>query len=977
MHMINYCASFYNKIRLRFPVLTASIILTLLVCGSSTVSALYASQGRNPEPLTLTDGQGKYPLGLHLQILEDPGGKLTIEDVSSPSFSERFAPSRAQNPVYGFTDSAYWVRLELNNETSQQTDWVMTVNFANMHYVDLYTSLPDESGFSVKKSGTLRPVSGRDIIFPRIAFELIVPTDAHQTYFLRFQNGASMTLGMTLFTMKEYMRQSQQVLLLYGFLFGALCALIAYHIFLLVTLRELSYLYFVLLLFCLLITLLIYDGYIPAYVFPNVNAMPLYVFPVADIGLYMSIALFSASFLEIKNFSRKLYWANMVVIGVGGIMILLVFLTSFGMMARWVTTWSLAVLVVVLVSGLASWLKGYQPAAIFMISWLALVVSLVLLEVVRKGILPSSFFVENSFQPAFIIMAVGWSMALADRINVLKTQTVSAYKSLRNSEHEVVQILDGIPVGVVVYGKDEMPKYANQQAAEILGNPKQGIQPDIRAGRNLAQALDYFSFHIVGTSEKYPLEQMPVYRALQGHSVSVDDLEANLVDRLVPIEMWASPILDETGNVVSAVAAFLDITERKQTEAELAEYRKLLESLVEKRTADLSAINDWLTTINELQQTIGGLKDVPAAYQKLSTTIARLIEARAVCIVHWGEQFEHCEVHFDSGDEVSLSHQILNKLKTSVVRDHDFYEESTLGKPIVLAADQRSNYSIVFGDMLTQEDLQLFILAPMITHQKIGGLIGIVFRNPEMEISQQQMLLMEKMAVDVTDLTRNAYLLDQSIELATLEERQRIARDLHDSVSQMLFSASMFSSILPQRIRRDPQSALETADELRRLTRGALAEMRTLLLELRPAGITRVPLRELMVQLTEAISGRSEFSLEVDLNDFPPLPEDVQIVFYRITQEALNNIAKHAEAKHVLLRLTASPSWDSSLLEDWHGEVCLNVKDDGIGFDSGMLNYEHFGLGIMQERAMSIQAQFRLQSEPGKGTEVILIWLKA
>ena len=207
-------------------------------------------------PVLLVDGQGKYPLGLHLEILEDPAGKLTIEDMASPAFAAKFTPSQAQNPVYGFTDSAYWVRMELENETSQTTDWVMTVNFANMHYVDLYTPLPGGNGFSVKQSGTLRPVSGRDILFHRIAFELIVPTDTQQTYFLRFKNGASMTLGMTLFTMKEYMRQSQQVLLLYGFLFGALCILIVYHIFLLVTLRERAYLYFVLLLFCLLVTLL-------------------------------------------------------------------------------------------------------------------------------------------------------------------------------------------------------------------------------------------------------------------------------------------------------------------------------------------------------------------------------------------------------------------------------------------------------------------------------------------------------------------------------------------------------------------------------------------------------------------------------------------------------------------------------------------------------------------------------------------------
>ena len=974
--MLNRCISCCDRVRDLFVIraLAVSLLLTLLVSTSIMVSATFASKARSPEPVVLSDNQGMYPLGLHLQTLEDPTRELTIEDVASPDFSVRFVPSHQQAPVYGFTDSAYWVRLELDNETSRTTDWVMTVDFPNMHYVDLYTPLPNATGFSIKKSGTLRPVSGRDIIFPRIAFELTVPTNTQQTYFLRFQNGASMTLGMTLFTMKEFMHQSQQVLLLYGVLFGALCALIAYHIFLLATLRELSYLYFVLLLVCLLITLLVYDGYMAAYVLPNVNAMSLYVFPVTDVGLYMCMALFSVTFLEIKNFSHKLYWANMVVIGAGAIMILLVFFTSFGMMARWVTTWSLAVLGVVLVSGFVSWLRGYHPATIFMISWLALVASLVLLELVRKAILPSSFIVENSFQPAFIIVAVGWSLALADRINVLKAQTESAYKSLRNSEHELVQILDGMPVGVAVYGKDERPKYANKRMNEILSNPQQGIQPDPRSGRTLAQAIDYFCLQIAGTGIKYPYEQLPIYRALKGESSSIENLEANLVDRLVPLEMWASPITDADGNVASAVAAILDITQRRQTEEELIEHRKRLESLVKKRTADLSAVNDWLTTINELHQTIGGLKDVPLAYRNLSTTIAQLLEARAVCIAHWDDAFEHCEVHYDSGKDVSISQQLIQELKASNNQDSTLSTENTSRKPIVLSVSEKSKFSMMFKDYLQPEDLGLFVLAPMTTHGTVSGLLGIVYGNSKEEISSQQLLLIEKMAADLAALTRYAFLLDQSIELATMEERQRIARDLHDSVNQMLFSASMFSSILPQRIRRDPQSALETADELHRLTRGALAEMRTLLLELRPTGITKLPLRELLIQLAEAVSGVSGLSFELDVDEVPPLPEDVQIAFYRVAQEALNNIVKHAAAKHVKLRLSFDDLQDSSPVEDWYGEVQLHIRDDGSGFDPEKLNYEHFGLGIMQERAAAIQAQFHMQTKLGEGTEISLVW---
>jgi signal transduction histidine kinase len=974
--MIKHFVNCYSKAGnwLLLTALTIAWLVIFLIITSSQVSAIVLSRPGNPEPVVLTDSQSKYPLGLHLQILEDAGGKLTIEDVTSPAFAAKFTPSPAQTPVYGFTDSAYWVRLQLDNQTSRTTDWVMTVNFANMHYVDLYTPLSQGGGFSVKQSGTLRPVSGRDIIFPRIAFTLNVPTGTDQTYYLRFKNGASMTLGMTLFTMKEYMRQSQQTLLLYGFLFGALCALIAYHIFLLATLRELSYAYFVLLLFCLLVTLLIYDGYIPAYVLPDVSAMPLYVFPVADIGLYMSIALFSTTFLEIRKFHPRLYWVNALVIGAGGIMILLVFLTSFGSMARWVTSWSLAVLGVVLVSGFVSWRRGYHPASIFMISWLALVASLVLLEVVRKGILPSSFIAENSFQPAFIVMAVGWSLALADRINVLKEQTESANKSLRNSQRELAQILDGVPVGVAVYGKDEMPKYGNKRLIEILGNPERGIRPDPKSGRTLAQAMDYFSLQIAGTNDQYPYDLLPIYRALQGVSSSADDLEANLVDRLVPLEMWATPIFDDAGNVASAVTAIVDISQRKQTEAELIEYRKHLESMVEKRTADLQAINNWLSAINEVQQTLHGAKDIPEVYKKLSAIIANVLKAQAVFIADWAEQLEYGGVYYDSGAEPPVTKTWIGRLKAAVVRDPVFYHKNLTRKPILLTDDQKPKYSFIFENCFPLEEIQLFLVVPMITRENVSGLVGIVFRDPDVEISQQQMLLMEKIAFDAANTNQQASLLDQSVELATMEERQRIARDLHDSVTQTIYTASLFSATLPQRIRRDTEAALETAEELIQLTRGALAEMRTLLLELRPAGLTKMSLKDLLTQLAQAYSGRSDFSIALDVDDVPLFPPDVQVVFYRIAQEALNNTLKHANAKQVALHLKTEPSFASNALEDWQGEVWLSVKDDGNGFDPELINYEHFGLGIMEERASSIQAQFHLKSNPGEGTEVLLTW---
>ncbi len=91
-------------------------------------------------------------------------------------------------------------------------------------------------------------------------------------------------------------------------------------------------------------------------------------------------------------------------------------------------------------------------------------------------------------------MVVCWSIALADRINLLKAETENANRELRNSESRLISNPGGMPLGVVLYGKDQKPKYLNQRTVEILSDPAQGIQPDLSAGRTLAQAMEYFSF---------------------------------------------------------------------------------------------------------------------------------------------------------------------------------------------------------------------------------------------------------------------------------------------------------------------------------------------------------------------------------------------------------------------------------------------------------------------------------------------------
>jgi signal transduction histidine kinase len=208
-----------------------------------------------------------------------------------------------------------------------------------------------------------------------------------------------------------------------------------------------------------------------------------------------------------------------------------------------------------------------------------------------------------------------------------------------------------------------------------------------------------------------------------------------------------------------------------------------------------------------------------------------------------------------------------------------------------------------------------------------------------------------------------AVLAQKAAEEAVSAERTRLARDLHDAVTQTLFSASLIAEVLPELWNVDRGEAARSVDELRRLTRGALAEMRTLLLELRPASLTQARLEDLLRQLTEALIGRVRLPVAFTVEGERKLPPEVQVAVYRIAQECLNNAAKYSKASQVNVQLLLSPLG-----------VHLEISDNGIGFDTDAVRSTSMGLRIMRERAESIGAELHVHSEAGRGTTISLTW---
>jgi two-component system nitrate/nitrite sensor histidine kinase NarX len=285
--------------------------------------------------------------------------------------------------------------------------------------------------------------------------------------------------------------------------------------------------------------------------------------------------------------------------------------------------------------------------------------------------------------------------------------------------------------------------------------------------------------------------------------------------------------------------------------------------------------------------------------------------------------------------------------------------------------------------LLITEGVQLVISTPLMAKGRTVGALDLGACSPR-RISPEQLSLLAAIGHQIGVAVENARLYEQAKQLAIMEERGRLARELHDAVTQTLFSASLIAQTLPALWETDQDEGRRLVRELRRLTRAALAEMRALLLELRPAALGEASLGHLLRQLADTVAGRTGIPVEVTVDGECALPDDVHIALYRIAQEALNNVVKHSQAEHVRVDLHCSPPVEEQAESGPAGETRtdsaitrhaeVSVLDDGRGFDPIEVRPGQLGLQIMQERALSIGADLEIRSASGSGTQIRVTW---
>lgn len=425
-------------------------------------------------------------------------------------------------------------------------------------------------------------------------------------------------------------------------------------------------------------------------------------------------------------------------------------------------------------------------------------------------------------------------------------------------------------------------------------------------------------------------------------------------------------------NTIRAQNILLE-TQIAERTSELRETNTLLEKEIEQRKRAEAALS---------KRAAGELKLSEARFQAIFDNVAvgvaimsldrRLIDQNATAEHIFGYSTEDLHdidprslaIPEDQEIDACLFQEMINEQRNSYVMERRYRHKdgrvfwARLNYSLVRDLDGKPDYLIVMIEDIDEQKRAAERLAEQEAEYLLTLQQRVTERTHELQETNQ------RLQEEIEQRSRiEKELAEKAAEEAVAADRTRLARDLHDAVTQTLFSAGLIAEVLPDLWEMDIAEAKNSTEELRQLTRGALAEMRTLLLELRPATLTQTRLSDLIRQLCEAFIGRARLPIALNIEGERDLPPEVQVAYYRIAQESLNNIFKYARATKVDVTLCLSSSG-----------VRFEVCDNGIGFDMSTAKPTSLGMRIMRERAEAIGADFHISSTLGAGTCLEVLW---
>jgi signal transduction histidine kinase len=391
-----------------------------------------------------------------------------------------------------------------------------------------------------------------------------------------------------------------------------------------------------------------------------------------------------------------------------------------------------------------------------------------------------------------------------------------------------------------------------------------------------------------------------------------------------------------------------DITEQVQAQ-------QLLEQRVEERTRELSSLLEISHTVAstlQLDPLLGLILDQLKRVVDYTGSAILVVEGEDLIVLDNRSPFQ----------EVQLM-QLRFPLK-----DLGPIWEAMISRETIIMPDVRDDtyltqaFRAALGELgeTTFSYVRACMVVPLSLKEQVIGML-VLTSSKEEAFTQHHAALALAIANQAAVAIENARLYEQAQELAAIEERQRLARELHDSVSQALYGISLGVHTARMQLDRNPKDLAESLNYVLELAEAALIEMRALIFELRPESLETEGLVTALTKQAAALHARQGILVKLDLGQEPDITLKVKQDLYRIAQEALHNTVKHARASQVELKL-----------DQTNEMVMLEIRDNGRGFDTTALFPGHLGLHSMRERVTKLGGTFQIESIEGQGTDICI-----
>ncbi len=394
------------------------------------------------EILTVDNTTDRISLGNELQILEDPGKRLTISDVTSGEEASRFAPSREKVPYFGFTDSAYWVAFSLRSEGADQSLWIIELGYPLMDHVSFY--LEGAGGtFSRTETGYRRPFDSRPLQHRYFIFSVeLKPGVARRIYF-RFENEDRMEIPLTLWSERAFYEKDHNEQYIMGIYFGILFFITVFHFLIFLTVRDRSYLYYVLFVISFSFFQLSQNGYTYEYFTPWFLEHFNRTIPASIALTLLTLLVFTETFLENKKRAVVPYRLTLgLKMFIGASLFTPLFL-KYALSIQIQLAASLVAIGFIVYLGTRSLVQRYRPARFFMIAWSGILFGGAMYALKVAGIVPSNFFANYALQIGSVFQFILLSFGLGDRINLLEKEKEDAKRQVLLSEERYKLLVEG------------------------------------------------------------------------------------------------------------------------------------------------------------------------------------------------------------------------------------------------------------------------------------------------------------------------------------------------------------------------------------------------------------------------------------------------------------------------------------------------------------------------------------------------------